>query len=147
MKAAIIFTSLFVIVSFAAIANAQHIKVFDGRGNYNLLSPSRTAELPPLDVNAGKPIKAEIHFLQVDKTVETELRRNPPTVYTDPIPCGFGVGSAYRNSNGKFEVYLEFELSNTLVSSYSISGRRGTCRLLTVLMPDGTEQYGKLRFR
>lgn len=145
MKTRLFLTTLFAIMLFAVAGNAQTLVRFNSHSIDPSLSQSGSNEVPTVDAVMGKPIRVVIDFVKAG-TSTPELLLSPSNGVTfKNVPCGRG--ETVLVSGKKVQVYLEIELENTLVSSYSISGHAGSCRLLNVRLANGAEYRAKLRFR
>jgi hypothetical protein len=145
MKARLFLTTLFGIMLFAVSGNAQSLVRFNTHSIGPSVSPSSSGEIPTIDAVSGKPIRVVIDFVKSGKSTPALLLSPSKGVTFKNIPCG--PGERILVSNRTVQVYLEIELENALISSYSISGHAGSCRLLSVRLADGNQYGAKLRFR
>ena len=145
MKTRLILTTVFAIILFAVAGNAQTLVRFNSHSIDVPLSTSR-AGAPIFDALAGQPIKVAIHFAKMSKASPKLFLAAVSGKTFKAIPCGPNEAVATGGSTARMEVYLQIELQNALVSGYSVSGRPGSCGLLSIRLADGTEHFGKLRF-
>lgn len=146
MKTKIILTSVFAIMLFAVAANAQaSIVRFNSHTPSTPVVLARSGETPTIDMTGSRPIKIVIDPVRTDRATPALLLSPSKGVTFKNVPCG--TGEKVLVSNKPMQVYLEIELQNTLVSSYSISGHAGSCRLMSIRLSNGDEYRGRLRFR
>ena len=146
MKTRLLLTTVFAIMLFAVTGSAQQrLIMFDSHSVSYPMSTSR-AGAPMAEALEGKPVRVVIHFAKSGKSMPNLLVAPVKEKTFKIIPCGAGEPVVAKNSAARMEVYLEFELSNTLISSYSISGHSGSCGLLGIRLANGTDHFARLRF-
>ena len=155
MKIRIIFSTALAIISFGVLTNAQtHVKAFDGSG-YSLLVPAArqsalSKDMPVLNLVAGQPIRVQAGDVSKDGEPDVVVaagRGGGPHIKTTQIPCESVPAPVVRKSgDDKRQDYLTITLKEVMVSPTDASWK-GTCRLLTIELRDGSRYLAKIRFR
>ena len=145
MKMRLITTTVFAIMLFAVGASAQRVVGIDSNSTEHTLSSSRAGSVPMLDALVGKPVKVVIDFAETRKSTPKLLDAAVKGKVFKILPCGPVEALATAGDTGKMQVYLEIKLEDTLISSYSISGHAGACRLVSLRLANGSEYRAKLR--
>src|SRR5262245_60250920 len=146
MKMKLLVTSLFSIVLFAGISNAQ-VKVITGSLQYHLLPASPTTSgqsTPNISVFAGQTIRLRIAVANNSEVVYVLMGTPPPSPGCDQT-VSFGrpaTGNLIFPNTNYIEPDDEFE---ALVPTES--GWKGTCRVMSVRLRDGSEYLGRIYLR
>ena len=151
MKMRIIFSAIFVYMSFAVIANAQQGRLYVATdvGVYvPLVQSSSMSQLPVVSVTAGQPIRVQTG-VKKDADLDIITGAGPgaqPHVKMTQIPCEDVPATSVRKAAG---ISLNFTkvMLRDVSSSATDAAWRNTCRLLTVELADGSKYRARIRFQ
>ena len=135
--------SLFAIVVLAGIANAQRVKVVDGTRLIGLTPTSATGGAPAkpnLSSFAGQTVR--IHMDAADASTAFVLIGTPPPVCTEDTPFTSPIAGTAVQNRGLLIVGVDtVELQVPTDPAW-----KGSCRVLSVRLRDGSEHIGRIFF-
>ena len=153
MKKLTIISSLLAIMLCVAVGSAQtRIKVFicpsdstvSQQAALELRRMSAPSELPTLDVIAGQPIKVHVAPSNTNGYFTNDYSLTISQMKTMPSACGTANGLVPRGAHRGIQGLVVFNSSDP--SMDTDPGWKGTCRLLSVRLGNGTEFRGRIRF-
>ena len=150
MRRTIIFSSILLMLGVAVSSHAQHVGVFDGSTGVWML---RNSAPPEVAVFAGKTIR-----LRIAATNNSSKDVNDMYIFQSPVrlshmevPCGARSRPVNTSSAGLTGGKVAWSY-NRKANEYRYDLRtdstwKGTCRVVTLQLADGTEHRARLRFR
>ena len=154
MKIKFVITSLFSIALFVGAASAQHVQVFDAGFNGGVfvgLTPvsatSGPVSGPNLSAFAGQTVRIRIRSTSDSGPIYVLMGTPPPiggcspdSLFTRPVSgtgrAIAGVVIAATTDNNVYEFPVPTDLA-----------WKGTCRILSVRLRDGSEHLGRIFFK
>ena len=153
MKKLTIIYSVLVISVCVAVGSAQtRVKVFicpaqttaSQPATLELRRTSALAELPTLDVIAGQPIKVHISPGNTNGYFTNDYSLTISEIKTTPTACGTRNTLVPRGAHRAIQETVVFNSSDPVINTNP--GWKGTCRLFSVKLGNGTEFRGRIRF-
>ena len=132
-----IFISLFAIMLFAGLANAQGGRLYVATDAGVFVAAVQSGEVPTLTLTAGNPIKMRIIGPSgTGKTMSAGILAN-----RTQIPCGAGGGAAGASHQHQLVKTKNLYALNTEAAW------RGSCHILSVKLGNGAEYRVKVHFQ
>jgi hypothetical protein len=165
MISRIILGSVFAIITFAGMADAQHVKVIDGTRLGTVTPSGQTAQIYRNVNGAWTVLNSDAAVVQAGSTIRLRIaatnNRGKLIVGVDNVRSGgklfvatdVGVyqvpcdGAATRiGLDAGSQLTIAGTVSDPVLDWKTEKTWRGTCRMLTVKLRNGTEARAKLRF-
>ena len=147
MRIKSLIASLFALVIFAGISSAQHVRAFDGIG-FTLLAPASPTSAPYKSPNissfAGQTVRIRIEAADASTASlmmgfpESSNVCTPTSLFNRPAAGSAiaGIVIAATTDNNAAEYLVPTDLA-----------WKGTCRIMSVRLRDGSEHIGRIFFK